>query len=157
MKFTLKLGIIAGWLWGSAVWSQITEPGDDKQAVRRQIAWLISEQFGLDRERSAKLDMDLSAELIPLREEAAVISWGESIPVWILDKVVISRNGVLALVDVLSREQLEVLFVSRLIPALAHATRALGQWEALGHFFPETLENQGFCTEIRGDSSGFAL
>ena len=112
MKFALRMGIAAGWLWGSAVWSQIMVPVDDEQTVRRQIAGLISKEFGLDRERSAKLDMVLSAEPIPLVEELARFRRGGSIPVEILDKVVTSRNGVLALADVLSREQLEVLFVS---------------------------------------------
>ena len=109
MKFTLRMGIAAGLLWGSAVWSQIMVPVGDEQTVRRQIAWMISEQFGLDRERSAKLDMDLSAELIPLVGKR----FGRGVrPHLILDQVVTSRDGLLALVDVLSREQLEVLFVS---------------------------------------------
>ena len=116
MKYTARMGIAVGWLWGAVVWAQVVTPAlapvDDEKTVRRHIAWLISEQFGLDQERSDKLDMVLSAESIPLREEAAVISWGESIPVWILDKVVISRNGVLALADVLNREQLEFFLVS---------------------------------------------
>ena len=114
MKFTLRMGIAAGWLWGAVVWAQIPAlaPVDDEKTVRRHIAWLISEQFGLDRERSAKLDMVLSAEPIPLVGEGVAIRRVGSIPVRILVQVVISRNGLLALVDVLSREQLEVLFVS---------------------------------------------
>ena len=114
MKFTARMGIAVGWLWGAVVWAQIPAlaPVDDEKPVRRHIAWLISEQFGLDRERSAKLDMVLSAEPIPLVGEGVAIRRVGSIPVRILVQVVISRNGLLALVDVLSREQLEVLFVS---------------------------------------------
>ena len=114
MKFTARMGIAVGWLWGAAVWAQlpVLAPVDDEKTVRRHIAWLISEQFGLDQERSDKLDAVLSAEPIPLVEKGVAIRSGGSIPVRILDQAVTSRNGLLALVDVLSREQLEVLFVS---------------------------------------------
>ena len=117
MKFTARMGIAVGWLWGAVVWAQIPfqiplAPVNDEKPVRRHIAWLISEQFGLDQERSDKLDAVLSAEPIPLVEKGVAIRSGGSIPVRILDQAVTSRNGLLALVDVLSREQLEVLFVS---------------------------------------------
>ena len=114
MKFTARMGIAVGWLWGAAVWAQlpVLAPVDDEKIVRRHIAWLISEQFGLDQERSDKLDAVLSAEPIPLVEKGVAIRSGGSIPVRILDQAVTSRNGLLAVVDVLSREQLEVLFVS---------------------------------------------
>ena len=108
------MGIAVGWLWGAVVWAQIPAlaPVDDEKTVRRHIAWLISKQFGLDQERSDKLDAALSAEPVPLVEELAGIREGGTIPVWILDEVVTSSNGVLALADVLNREQLEVLLVS---------------------------------------------
>ena len=117
MKFTARMGIAVGWLWGAVVWAQIPfqiplAPVNDEKPVRRHIAWLISEQFGLDQERSDKLDAVLSAEPVPLVEEFAGFREGGTIPVWILDEVVTSRNGVLVLADVLNREQLEVFLVS---------------------------------------------
>ena len=115
MTLLLQRLIAVGWLWGAAVWAQNVTPPlapvDDEKTVRRHIAWLISEQFGLEQERFDKLDAALSAEPVPLEEEFAV-RWGGTIPVWILDEVVTSRNGVLVLADVLNREQLEVFLAS---------------------------------------------
>ena len=111
MKRAIWVSWIVGWLGVTAL-VQIPEPRDDGKLFRHHIAWLAVREFNLDRAKEFKLETALSPEPIPLVATYSVFHYEMPEPVRMLDQVIISRNGVLALTEAMNRDQLESFFES---------------------------------------------
>ena len=111
MKRAILVSWIVGWL-GTTASAQIRVPGDDGKLLRQHIAWLAVREFNLDRAKETKLKTALSPEPIPLIATYTTIYYAMPEPVRMLDQVITSRNGVLALTEAMNRDQLESFFES---------------------------------------------
>ena len=111
MKRAVLVSLMVGWL-GATVSAQIPVPGDDGKLLRHHIAWLAVREFNLDRAKESKLETALSPEPIPLVATYNIVHYEMPDPVRMLDQVIVSRNGVLALTEAMNRDQLESFFES---------------------------------------------